>query len=60
MRLPLKIFSLVVALAMLLPLAYLLVRAGSVGLDKAVDLILRARTLQVIGDRKSTRLNSSH
>lgn len=50
MRVPLKIFSLLVALAMLLPLGYLLLRAGTVGLDKAVDLILRTRTLQVIGN----------
>lgn len=35
---------------MLLPLGYLTVRAGSVGADKAVELILRARTLQVIGN----------
>jgi len=50
MRLLLKVFSILVALAMLLPLGYLIFRAGAVGLDKAVDLILRARTLQVIGN----------
>ncbi|MBI3959821.1 MAG: iron ABC transporter permease, partial [Chloroflexi bacterium] len=56
MRLPLKIFSLAVALAMLLPLVYLLLRAGAVGFDKAVDLILRTRTLQVIGNSATLAL----
>ncbi|RLT44170.1 MAG: iron ABC transporter permease [Chloroflexi bacterium] len=50
MRIPLRIFSFLVALAMLLPLAYLVVRGSAVGFDKAVDLILRVRTLQVIGN----------
>ena len=50
MRILLKVFSFLVALAMLLPLGYLIVRAGSVGLDKAVDLIASERTLAVIGN----------
>ena len=50
MRILLKVFSFLVALAMLLPLGYLVVRAGSVGLDKAVDLIASERTLAVIGN----------
>lgn len=50
MRVPLKLFSLLVALVMLLPLAYLLLRAGAVGPEKSLDLLLRGRTLQVIGN----------
>jgi len=50
MRLPLKLFSTFVALAMLLPLAYLLLRTGTVGWENALNLLLRTRTLQVIGN----------
>ncbi|MBX3052183.1 MAG: iron ABC transporter permease [Caldilineaceae bacterium] len=50
MRIPLKVFSISVALAMLLPLGYLILRAGNVGTEKALALVLRASTLQVMGN----------
>ena len=43
-----KAIVLLIALAMLLPLAYLLYRAASVGWTQAVDLLARMRTLQIM------------
>ncbi len=37
-----------IALAMLLPLAYLLYRAGGAGLSEAIDLLLRIRTARIL------------
>lgn len=37
-----------IALVMLLPLAYLIYRAGGVGWERSVELLLRPRTLQII------------
>ncbi|HXF64641.1 MAG TPA: iron ABC transporter permease, partial [Caldilineaceae bacterium] len=39
-----------IALLMLLPLAYLILRASDVGLDRALELLLRPATLEVIGN----------
>ena len=43
-----KAIVLLIALAMLLPLAYLLYRAAGVGWTQAVDLLARMRTLQIM------------
>ena len=43
-----KAIVLLIALAMLLPLAYLLYRAAGVGWTQAVDLLARTRTLQIM------------
>ena len=43
-----KAIVLLIALAMLLPLAYLLYRAAGVGWSQAVDLLARMRTLQIM------------
>lgn len=44
----LRAVVLLIALGMLLPLAYLVFRAAGVGLAPAVDLLLRPRTLQIL------------
>jgi iron(III) transport system permease protein len=46
----LTLSSLVVAFLMLLPLSYLLWRALGVGAEEAVELLLRPRTLTIIGN----------
>ncbi|RME57150.1 MAG: hypothetical protein D6790_13775, partial [Caldilineae bacterium] len=46
--LALRLMAVLIALAMLLPLAYLLVRASEVGVDRAVDLLVRPRTFRII------------
>ena len=43
-----KAIVLLIALAMLLPLAYLLYRAAGVGWTQAVDLLARMRTVQIM------------
>ena len=43
-----KAIVLLIALAMLLPLAYLLYRAAGVGWSQAVDLLARMRTVQIM------------
>lgn len=49
-QLALKVVAGVIALAMALPLFYLIVRASSVGLTQAAELLLRPQTVEVIAN----------
>ncbi len=44
----LTLIATIIGLAMLLPLAYLIFRASTVGLEPALELLLRPRTVQII------------
>jgi iron(III) transport system permease protein len=45
---PLAIVATLIALFMLFPLAYLIFRAGTIGADRAVDLLLHPRTTRIL------------
>jgi iron(III) transport system permease protein len=45
---PLAIVATLIALFMLFPLAYLIFRAGSIGADRAIDLLLHPRTMRIL------------
>jgi iron(III) transport system permease protein len=45
---PLALIATLIALLMLFPLAYLIFRAGSIGADRAVDLLLHPRTTRIL------------
>lgn len=46
----LGLIALLIGMAMLLPLAYLVIRASSVGVESAIGLLMRPRTLQIIAN----------